>query len=75
MNYKNPVNNPYYLLGKRIQHWRIKKGFTQARLAEKAGISLAYLAHIETGNKKPSVQLLFKLAATLGIHPKEFWDF
>jgi len=75
MKYTNPLKNQYYLLGRRIQHNRIKRGYTQEKLANKVGMSLNYLGFIETGQKKPSVDMLLKLANALDVHPKEFWDF
>lgn len=37
-------------LGKRIKEYRLKKRFTQQELANRAGISLFTVAHIEKGN-------------------------
>ena len=45
---------------------RIKKGFTQAQVAEIAGIARAYYTEIENGVKTPSPNVAQKLAVILG---------
>jgi DNA-binding XRE family transcriptional regulator len=56
------------LLGEnRLKVWRQKMGLTQRQLAERAGVSQAYLAEIETGAKPGSVDALKKLANALKI--------
>ena len=55
----------YELLGKRVRQQRIAQGLTQEQLAEKAGISFAFVGHIERGTRKLSVATLFALAQAL----------
>jgi transcriptional regulator with XRE-family HTH domain len=62
---KNPLKDKYYLLGKRIQHLRIKRGMTQERLAEEAKISVQHLSKVENGKEKPSFDLLMRIATIL----------
>jgi len=45
--------------------WRGKRGLAQAALARRAGLSASYVAEIETGAKRGSVDALVKLAAAL----------
>lgn len=47
--------------------WKARKarGLTQEKLAEHLGVSTAHVQHIESGNRKPSIQLLFKMARFL----------
>ena len=46
---------------------RKKMGFTQERLAEVLGISPTHLKHIESGHRKPSLELLFLIAEVLDL--------
>jgi len=52
---------------------RRKKGFTQEKLAEKADISLRYLAMLELGKSFPSGEVLEKLANALDIQSFQFF--
>jgi transcriptional regulator with XRE-family HTH domain len=54
-------------LGDKISLLRREKKMTLAQLAEKAGISSAYLCHIETGRAMPSLSTLKSIAAALGV--------
>lgn len=45
---------------------REKNGLSQTELAAKAGVSTRHIAFIETGERKPSIDLAFKLADILG---------
>ena len=54
------------MLGGRIKHLRIKKGYSINELAEKAAVSKSYLSYIERDiQKNPSLQVISKLAKTL----------
>lgn len=48
-----------------IRDARIKKGFTQEKLAELLDITIGHLQHIEGGRRNPSVPLLFRLMEEL----------
>ena len=53
--------------GKRIRTLRKEAGVTQERLAEKINISRVHLAHIELGEKAPSVDLLIVMSEYFGV--------
>lgn len=53
-------------VGRNIRQIRKEKGFTQAYVAEKAGISQAMLCQIERGTKNPSLQVGKEIADILG---------
>ncbi|MDO6850391.1 helix-turn-helix transcriptional regulator [Priestia megaterium] len=54
------------MIGKKIKHLRLKKGYSITRLAEEANISKSYLSHLEKGlNNNPSLQMLDKIASSL----------
>jgi transcriptional regulator with XRE-family HTH domain len=56
------------MLEQRIKQVRKKVGWSQQKLAEKAGLSLAVITKIEQGvAKRPSIQTMMKLADALGI--------
>lgn len=51
----------------RLKALREARGLTQAALAEKAGISRAYLARLETGRHDPHLSRLRQLAKVLKV--------
>ncbi len=57
----------YYLIGQRIRKYRKASGLSQEQLAEKIGISVTHLSHIETGNTKLSLPVLCAIADTLSL--------
>ena len=75
MGETNVLRNKDYLLGKRIQHLRIKRGMTQERLAEAAKVSATFLSMVENGKDTPSLKLLFRIAAALDVKVAELFTF
>ena len=59
------------ILAENIKEKRRKKGLTQEKLAEKAGMSLQYLAMLELARKFPSGEMLERLANALDIETYE----
>jgi len=57
------------ILASNLKTYRTSKGWSQAKLAEKAGISTQYIGMIETKVKFPSSDMLQKLAIALKIDP------
>lgn len=53
------------VLGKKIQKRRKELGFTQEDIADKVGISRAYMGYIEQGRYAPSLEVLEKVAKAL----------
>lgn len=53
--------------GKTVKTYRIKSNLTRESLSEKLEISTRYLLAIESENKKPSFDLLYKLIRELSI--------
>ena len=54
-------------LGKKIQRLRKKMGLTQEELAEKVGISRAYMGYIEQGRYSASLEVIEKIAKVLKV--------
>lgn len=60
-------------LGKTIAKLRKEKGLTQEDLARKVDTARAYIAHIETGIKTPSLETMEKIAKVLKIHMSDLF--
>ena len=65
----------YEQLGKRIKILREQAHYTQAKLAEKAGISLDYFGKIEVNINKPGLKTLIKISEALELSMKKLFDF
>ena len=57
----------YNKIGKTIRNIRNKEEMTQDQLSEYVGISPGYLSKIEGGFAKPSLEILFSIAESLGV--------
>jgi transcriptional regulator with XRE-family HTH domain len=55
------------ILGQNIKFFRLRKGMTQAVLAEKVGISVIFLSSIERGTKYPKADTVAHLAKVLEV--------
>ena len=53
---------------------RKERGITGAALGEKAGLSVSGLSMIETGHRRPSVDLAKRLGAALGVDWTLFFE-
>lgn len=59
----------------RIKEARLKKRLTQKQLSERSGLSQAYINELENRRKtNPSIIVLDKLAAGLGVHLTEILE-
>lgn len=56
----------YKSLGKRIKEARVRSGFTQEELAEKASLSVTHLSNVENGTTHISLTALVELANVMG---------
>lgn len=54
-------------LAKRLKQLRAKQGFTQAALAQRAGVTLSYIGRLEIGRHDPQLSTLYKLAKALRV--------
>ncbi len=62
-------------LGNRVQKLRKQSNLTQEKLAEKIGVSRAYMGYIEQGRNTPSLEVLQKIAKSLGVKVKDILPF
>jgi len=60
-------------LGKRIKEYRMKKGLTLQKLAEKTGFTRGYLSKVENTKKAPPVSTLVVLAKALEVSLSEIF--
>lgn len=61
----------YYKIGQRIRKFRKANRLSQEQLAEKIGISVTHLSHIETGNTKLSLSVFVAIAEALSAQTDE----
>ena len=70
-NLKIPKNQDYdfdySILGKNIRKQRIKKGYTQEKLADELGISLKYISRIESGASGIKISTLAEICKLLNV--------
>lgn len=65
------VNND---VGGKIRKIRRDKELSQEWLAEKIGVTAAYISKIENGHSDPDTELLKQLAEALGVHITDFFS-
>jgi DNA-binding XRE family transcriptional regulator len=63
------------VFGKKIQRERKKLKMTQEKLAEKVGISRAYMGYIEQGRNAPSFKVADKIAKAFKVKVKDLISF
>ena len=63
-----------HVVGANVRRLRQAKGLTQEVVAHEAGIALRLYGGIERGQRNPSVETLGKIAAALGVHPRDLLD-
>jgi len=61
--------------GRAIRSIREERGLTLEALAEAAGVSASYLSEVERGLKRPSTDVVAKIADAFGMLPSEFLVF
>ena len=57
----------YYLIGQKIRKYRKAQGISQEQLAERIGVSVTHMSHIETGNTKLSLPVFVAIADSLNV--------
>ena len=61
----------YDLIGVRLRDIRLKMGYTQEYISERAGISAQHCSGIECGNAKVSLPALIRLCNALEVTPND----
>ena len=62
------------LIGYRIKNLRKRKGYSQEKLAEIAGINPKYLSSIERGEENPTLDLFMRLSQGLKVSIYEIFQ-
>ena len=62
----------YYYDRRWLEKRRLEKGFTQAHMAEVAGVSLATYNRIEAGFQTPSIHRGMRICKELDLDPQVF---
>ncbi|MED3974547.1 helix-turn-helix transcriptional regulator [Priestia megaterium] len=57
----------------RIKELRTAKGMEQQELAKRVGCSYWWICHVENGKKKPSIDMLKRIAAALEVELKDIF--
>lgn len=68
---KSEINTQF---GQRIVELRKKAGISQDELAFRCNIHRAYMGTIERGEKSVTLNTVEKIAAGLGVHVKDLFD-
>jgi transcriptional regulator with XRE-family HTH domain len=66
--------SPEALFAANVGRLRKARGMTQEQLGWAAGIHQTAIARIESGERRPTLSTIFKLAAGLEVSPAEFFD-
>lgn len=71
---KQIYSENYRQIGLKIAYYRKLRGLTQEMLAEQAGLTPAFVGHLEAPNiqKALSLDALFDIAAVLDVPPHKF---
>ena len=57
-----------------LRAYRQERGITQEQLSERVGVVHSFICSLESGKKQPSLKMVLKLAAALGVRPGELVD-
>jgi transcriptional regulator with XRE-family HTH domain len=62
------------IFGKVLRQIREEKGLTQEKIAELANVDRTYIYRLETGQRSPSLSIIFRIAKALKISPGTLLD-
>lgn len=60
-----------WVLGENVRRLRERRGWTQDRLAEAAGLHYTYVSGIERGRRNVTIDVLARIAEALRVRPAE----
>jgi len=69
---RREIERSRLLVGRQIRRWRIERGLTLARVAERSGLTVGYLSQVENDKASPSLAVLGQIAAALDVSPAWF---
>ena len=62
------------IIAKNLRRIRVAKDVSQERLAFDAGVDRSYLGGLERAEENPTIDILDKLATTLGVNLNELFE-
>lgn len=65
--------DPLKVFSAQLLELREKRGFSQQRLSELAGLNRNYVSDVERGRRNPCLNNIVKLAEALDVSPAEFF--
>jgi len=65
--------DPLKLFSDRVKELREKRGISQQRLSELAGLNRNYVSDVERGRRNPCLNNIVKLAEALDVSPGELF--
>jgi transcriptional regulator with XRE-family HTH domain len=63
------------LMGRHLRSLRTARSLTQQALGERADVHYKFIGEVERGERFPSAEILFKLAAALELAPRDLLTF
>ena len=60
--------------GEKLREMRINTGWSQQKLSKESKVSYGYIAELENGKKKPSFEVVEKLASAMEITISELQE-
>lgn len=68
-----PIMTASEVLGKRIEHLRKQKGWSQLDLSLESEVNKNYICDLEKGRRNPSLEILERIAIALNISLEELF--
>ncbi len=62
------------VLARNVRRLRKAKGLSQSELATDAGQYQGFISEVENGKTNPELDTVGKIAAALGVHPRELFE-
>jgi transcriptional regulator with XRE-family HTH domain len=69
-----PKASPKSLFGKTIRALREERGYSQEKLAERAGLHRNYVGGIERGERNVALENIVKLASALSVRTRDLFE-
>jgi transcriptional regulator with XRE-family HTH domain len=69
-----PKPSPKSLFGNAIRALREERGYSQEKLAERAGLHRNYVGGVERGERNVALENIVKLARALSVRSRDLFD-
>jgi len=70
---RDPARSAVDRVAEEVRGFRARRGWTQAQLADRAGVSATLIYELERGRANPTLGTLVKIAAALGVEAVELF--